>query len=567
MVTAAATLVASVAAIAASITTIDPQPVSVGMPFVISGGGFGTAKPKVTLVAGKKKAALKVVAPFTDGAINATVTSAKYAGLYTLTVGKGATAVQSVLTVAAAAPATITPPNPAPGASFTIGGKYFGTKKSKVRVGTLVAKVTSWTDDTIVAVLSAKQPAGTQDVFVKNTVGESKAPTGADVGGAGVATVHQIGILNPSDPQRNQALGASIAIGPSFTVLGAPTRLGGTLGNNQQGAFYVYGTTPAGTHTEDAIVTRTNAKETAESFGYDVAVAAGTILVGAPGHKDGSTNYSGDVYSFKNTGTWGIDQELLPSDPVTGGNFGWSVAAQGNRCAVGAPNAKTNNVATGAVYVYARTSESAQWTLEQRIAPAPSDNAGLFGADVALDGDTLVIGGAIVGGTGTANSAQVWVRNPANSTWSKQQALTLTGAAGNEAFGSSVAIAGDSVVVGAAGEATGRGGAYVFHRAGTAWTQQGHLVPSGAAQGDQVGTAVAISGDAAVAGPALGSARAYVFHRTGSAWAAAAILTPDDGETTGLFGSALAIDATRILVGAHGASDGLGGRTYVFQNN
>ena len=84
-------------------------------------------------------------------------------------------------------------------------------------------------------------------------------------------------------------------------------------------------------------------------------------------------------------------------------------------------------------------------------------------------------------------------------TWTEQQKLTASDAAAGDLFGASVAVSGDTVVAGAYVDDTpagvDAGSAYVFVRSGGTWTEQQKLTASDAAAGDQFGVSVAVSGD------------------------------------------------------------------------
>ena len=135
----------------------------------------------------------------------------------------------------------------------------------------------------------------------------------------------------------------------------------------------------------------------------------------------------------------------------------------------------------------------------------------------------MVVGARFDDDAGEASgSAYVFVRS--GGAWSQQKKLTASDAAVTDEFGFSVAISGDMVVVGArfdddAGEASGS--AYVFVRSGGAWSQQQKLTASDAAATDEFGFSVAISGDTVVvgalfdsdAGDASGSAYVYGLAR------------------------------------------------------
>jgi hypothetical protein len=205
----------------------------------------------------------------------------------------------------------------------------------------------------------------------------------------------------------------------------------------------------------------------------------------------------------------------------------------------------------------------------------PSQDGNFFGHSVAASGDTIVIGAPRADNLATqgfqGGAAYVFVRSGA--TWI-QQARLLPAAIGTwnsqDWFGWSVAISGNTIVVGAINEdsnSTGinsvpdelseeAGAAYVFVRNGTTWTQQAYLKPGevGASQAlDRFGYSVAVSGDIVAVGakdedssstgvnsvPNEGASfagAAYVFARTGSTWSQEAYLKP--GAVRGTQGSA-----------------------------
>ena len=176
-----------------------------------------------------------------------------------------------------------------------------------------------------------------------------------------------------------------------------------------------------------------------------------------------------------------------------------------------------------------RTENQLKTTAGRRtLTQTPESNAAddASGFSVAISGDTAVIGmsGGAGGTTAAQGSAFVFVRFGA--TWIQQQKLVAgDGAAGDE-FGKSVAIAGDAIVVGAPGAYFGtsaRGSAYVFVRKGAAWTRQQKL--TGDEMASSFGYRVAISGETVIIG-APGEFRgenfsfgaAYIFARSGANW-------------------------------------------------
>ena len=152
--------------------------------------------------------------------------------------------------------------------------------------------------------------------------------------------------------------------------------------------------------------------------------------------------------------------------------------------------------------------------------------------------------------------------------WSQQAELTAADGAANDYFGTSVAISGSTVVVGAPSKNSSTGAAYVFVRSGTAWSQQAELTAADGASGDSFGTSVAISGTTAMVGaPSKDSSTgaAYVFARSGTAWPQQAKLTAADATAGDQFGYWVGISGPTAVVGAPNRNSGTGA-AYAFVN-
>ena len=189
---------------------------------------------------------------------------------------------------------------------------------------------------------------------------------------------------------------------------------------------------------------------------------------------------------------------------------------------------QSNNRAdnSGAAYVFVRSGIS--WSQQAYLKASNTDGADQFGLQVAISGDTVVVGASRersdadgVNGDESNNSilssgaAYVFVRS--GNTWTQQAYLKASNSGGSDFFGEALAISGDTIVVGAAGESSAAegvdgdesdnsefltGAAYVFQRSGNTWSQQAYLKASNSGEGDVFGTSVAISGDTIVAGAA-----------------------------------------------------------------
>jgi hypothetical protein len=163
-------------------------------------------------------------------------------------------------------------------------------------------------------------------------------------------------------------------------------------------------------------------------------------------------------------------------------------------------------------------------------------------------------------------AAYVFVRS--GTAWSQQKELTASDAAAGDLFGLSVALSGSTALIGAHGKNSNTGAAYVFVRSGTAWSQQKKLTASDGAADDFFGGSVALDGQTAVIGAIGGNSgggAAYVFARSGTAWSQQAELTASDAAHDDSFGGSVALSGKTAIIGAHNKNAGAGA-AYAFGN-
>ncbi|NOT00103.1 MAG: hypothetical protein HOP29_05705 [Phycisphaerales bacterium] len=309
-------------------------------------------------------------------------------------------------------------------------------------------------------------------------------------------------------------------------------------------------------------------------FGYAVSVSGDTAVVGAIGDNHAGGIDAGSAYVYvRSGGVWTQQQKLTALDAAAGDNFGVSVSVSGDTIVVGAIFDDDAGRDSGSAYVFVRT--GVVWNQQQKLTASDATASDWFGAAVSVNGDTVVVGAYAddhAGGS-DAGSAYVFVRS--GVVWNQQQKLTAADAAESDEFGYTVSVSGDTAVVGAeldddAGASSGS--AYVFVRSGTVWTPQQKLTAPDAAPGDQFGISVSAGGDLALigayrdddAGSASGSA--YVFVRSGAVWTPQQKLTASDAAAGDEFGFSVSVSGSAAVVGAY-ADDDAGmdsGSAYVF---
>ncbi|WP_437623190.1 cadherin-like beta sandwich domain-containing protein [Sorangium sp. So ce1151] len=436
---------------------------------------------------------------------------------------------------------------------------------------------------------------------------------------------------------------ASIRVTPTASAPGAAIEVNGTpvasgsasspitLAEGGATAISIEVTAPSGDATTYGVVVLRGAltsvylkasnTEAGDLFGYAVALDGDTLAVSALGEDSAATGVNGNqtdnsknsgaVYVFaREGGAWAQQAYLKPSTSDPNDDFGYSLALSGDTLAVsargedsgatGVNGSQAINTApnSGAVYIFVRS--GATWTQQAYLKASNTEAQDLFGHAVGLDGDTLVVGApgedsatTTVNGSQTNNGASlagaayVFVRTGA--TWAQQAYLKPSNTGAGDLFGSSVAISGNTVAVGATGEASnatgvngaqadnsavGSGAAYVFTRSGSTWTQQAYLKPSNTGANDAFGTSVALSGSTLAVGAtgeassatgvngaqadnsAAGSGAVYVFTRGGAAWTQQAYLKASNAEGGDAFGASVSIDGDFLAVGASGEDSG-----------
>src|SRR5690606_6669767 len=181
--------------------------------------------------------------------------------------------------------------------------------------------------------------------------------------------------------------------------------------------------------------------------------------------------------------------KLVAGDAQADDWFGWSVALDGDTALVGAPREDDGGSNAGAAYVFVRG--GGVWSQQAKLVAGDAQLGDQLGWSVAFDGDTALVGANGEDGAGTdAGAAYVFVRSGAS--WEQQAKLMAVDAETNDQFGLSVALDGDTALVGAYGESAFAGAAYVFVRSGGGWSEQCKLVAGDAQSGDQFGWSVAL---------------------------------------------------------------------------
>ena len=364
--------------------------------------------------------------------------------------------------------------------------------------------------------------------------------------------------------------GHSVALDGSSAVVGATGADQG--GVTDVGAAFVFVRTGTTWAAQQRLFVAT--LEAGDEFGTSVALSGDLALIGV-GKADAGATDSGSAYLFERRADYWFKQEyagsvfagaFFPGALADRDSFGAAVALQGRTLLVGAPRDDIGvNPDQGSACVFDYQPLTASYFQQAQFSRGLGTNAIRFGHSVALSANTALVGTVAddVGAEEDQGSATVFVRT--GTTWSRQARLTADDGAAYDNFGVSIALDGDTALIGADGANDGRGAAYVFLRSGTTWFQQARLIASGGALFDGLGGAVALSGETALVGApgdtiglATNCGSAFVFVRSGTSWSAQAQLFDTGGAANDHFATSVALVGENALVGA--AGDDVGSR-------
>ena len=268
-------------------------------------------------------------------------------------------------------------------------------------------------------------------------------------------------------------------------------------------------------------VAKLNASDGASDdwFGWSIAADGDTAVVGARFDDDNGSGSGSAYVLIRQSGVWSQVAKLTASDGAAGDEFGESVAMDGETVVVGAPQ---HDGGKGAAYLFTKPTSGGWADTTETAKLTASDGAAddEFGDSVAMDGDTLVVG-APLDDDNAAHSGSAYVFTKPNTGWAdatETAKLTASDGMVYSRFGGSAAVDGDTVVVGAPTHDLGRGAVYVFSKPNTGWadaTEMAQLTASDRAIGDQLGWSMELDGGTLVVGAPFDDANA---ENSGSAY-------------------------------------------------
>ena len=353
-----------------------------------------------------------------------------------------------------------------------------------------------------------------------------------ETSGNTLATVTDVRLTAP-DPAAYAFFGHAVAIDGSTAVVGA----WGV--NDNTGSVYVFAEVDGGWQLEASL--RAPDGSPKDRFGHAVAIDSDTLVVGAV-HESTRGFRAGAAHVFEREGgSWSHVRTLAAPVPLEYQQFGSSVAVNGDTLAVGA-----SGFSGRAAYLYTRGADT--WSLQQVVKPHDDHQDARFASSLASAGDTLVVGAwrdEPFDHHEPRESGLAYVFERHDGGW--HETTVLDSPTGEPGYGSAVATDGATIVISAPNDAV-----HIYGRERGSWEIVGTLEPG---EVRHYGTSVAVDGDKILVGASGKAGAAYEYHQVEGTWTMQHEITAADAPETLHFGLAAAMSGQRSIVGATGATD------------
>ena len=303
-------------------------------------------------------------------------------------------------------------------------------------------------------------------------------------------------IIVADDGRAGDAFGYDVTIDGNTALVGAfKADIDGVM---DAGAAYVYVLADNGWQKQAKLVADPAFAE--DTLGGKVALKNNVAMLGVM-RRDDKGKDSGAVVSFeREVNVWKQGQIITAPDAKPGDAFGQSIALTENHLVISAPRNDALGDDSGAAYIYERENDS--WRYQTKIVASDGATGDLFGISVAIDGNTILVG-ADLHDEKAENAGAVYVYVLEDKQWKQEAKLMASDGDHTDIFGVRVALSENAALISARRDDTKElgidaGSAYIFVRNGNTWTQQVKLTSPDGRADDRFGRDVALNGDTVI---------------------------------------------------------------------
>lgn len=370
----------------------------------------------------------------------------------------------------------------------------------------------------------------------------------------------QIAKLTASDPKNSEYFGASVAVSGNTIVVGA---YGCDASGTSAGCAYVFNVDANHTVTQQAVLTPSD-PQAADEFGRAVAISEGVIVVGSDLHEVQSQTAAGKAYIYVRPANGWVSatqtSSITSPSPAASMHFGTAVAISADTIVI---SERGGVSAPGSVQVYEKPASGwadVQSGNAKTLTASDAHTSDLFGISVAIDGSTIVVGAY---GAGATHAGQAYVFTKPAGGWTTTNASAILSAAGvpaNTAFGYSVAVSGNEILV----AAPNAGFAYLFSMPNGGWVSSQtpnaefaspdieRFIETSALAVTMNNSTIVIGAYSAIVN-GISEGAANVYYKGAGGWVSSStpvVISSPASPASSAFGNALAIDNDRIVIGA-----------------
>ncbi|MFT7544841.1 MAG: hypothetical protein ACI8YO_001625, partial [Gammaproteobacteria bacterium] len=305
--------------------------------------------------------------------------------------------------------------------------------------------------------------------------------------------------LIPDDNVLDDRFGRGVAIWGNFVIVGAP--YDDEMGNNS-GSAYIYQLIDGVWEFDQKILAFDGSSS--DWFGWTVSIWEDYVLVGAQ-NDFGDVVFSGSAFVFKNIdGTWTFQTKLLAPDGDLFDNFGLSLDIRNGYAIVGADENDGDFADTGAAYIYKNADDN--WNFEMKLTASNVSVGDNFGHDVAIT-DSMAVVSSVNNDTLVNEAGAVYVfKNQGDGVWVEDDILISPETIVSENFGINVDFNGQFLIAGTTtgfGLSEETGSVYLHTYNGNSWEYEQKLYSNDGEHADFFGTTTAMHGSTVMIG-ALG---------------------------------------------------------------
>ncbi|MDI9402669.1 MAG: FG-GAP repeat protein [Limnohabitans sp.] len=297
-------------------------------------------------------------------------------------------------------------------------------------------------------------------------------------------------------------------------------------------------------------------------YGFAVSASEEFVAVAEPNATVGATANAGKVHITRSAD--GITTTLV--DGTTGVTyFGSSLSVRGSVLVVGTPSGNATPAPGGKASIFEFVNGA--WLKTATLAPVSPQNEDYFGGATAIDSiESRVFVSAPLDNTGlTADHGSVSVYEKSGANWSLTGTITAAPIAANAQFGSSLAVDGNRLAVGAIGETqsgfAAAGAAYIFELNGGSWAQVARITAPTASASENFGASISLEGDTLAVGAPTSfwaspqyPGAVYIYKKIGSSWVHARTIRSDAPSPFDRFGRSVELRNGKLIIGGRFAS-------------